>query len=353
MMSLFERALMSNQSSFPPVYSDPIEKASENLRQVIPLISKHKIPVNPANYAVWYEYVSGENHTLIDEINHRLAQNLPISTDYAQHLFEKYVLMDMPERLESTQNGLKLVVNNTLGNLHKTEADAAHSISELNNTKSLLNNCRDINELHNLVSDILASTQMLTKASNDLKQDLEKSSQEIARLKEELDTVKKESRTDALTGLLNRGAFNEELDIACQQPNTDMALALFDIDHFKKINDTYGHVLGDKVLQYFSGLLQKHAGDHHLVGRYGGEEMAMLLMNISFEEAKSISNNICVALAESRLKKKGQEEYINQITVSAGVSMLQTQDSPSSVTERADKALYQSKNNGRNQVTIL
>jgi diguanylate cyclase len=344
---------MSNQSSFPPVYNDPIQKASENLRQVIPLISKHKIPVNPANYAVWYEYVSGDNHTLVEEINNRLIQNLPISAEFAQHLFEKHVLMGMPERLESTNNGLKLVVDNTLGNLHKTEADAAHSISELNNTKSLLNNCRDINELHNLVSDILASTQMLTKASSDLKQDLEKSSLEITKLKEELNAVKEASRTDGLTGLLNRGAFNHELNEVCQRPKTDIALALFDIDHFKKINDTYGHVLGDKILQYFSSLLKKHAGENHLAARYGGEEMAMILMNISLEEAKSITDKICFALADSRLKKKGQDEYIHQVTVSAGISMLKTEDSPSNIIDRADKALYQSKNNGRNQVTVL
>lgn len=344
---------MSNQSSFPPVYNDPIQKASENLRQVIPLISKHQIPVNPANYAVWYEYVSGDNHTLVEEINNRLIQKLPISNEFTQHLFEKHVLMGMPERLESTNNGLKLVVDNTLGNLHKTEADAAHSISELNNTKSLLNNCRDINELHNLVSDILASTQMLTKASSVLKQDLEKSSQEIAKLKEELNAVKEASRTDGLTGLLNRGAFNHELNEVCQQSNTDIALALFDIDHFKQINDTYGHVLGDKILQYFSSLLKKHAGEDHLAARYGGEEMAMILMNISLEEATSITDKICLALADSRLKKKGQEEYINQVTVSAGVSMLKTEDSPSNIIDRADKALYQSKNNGRNRVTVL
>ncbi|MFT7414594.1 MAG: diguanylate cyclase [Methylophagaceae bacterium] len=344
---------MSNQSSYPPVYNDPIQKASENMRQVIPLISKHKIPVNPANYAVWYEYVSGDNHTLVEEINNRLIQNLPISTEFAQHLFEKHVLMGMPERLESTNNGLKLVVDNTLGTLNKTEADAAHSISELNNTKSLLNNCRDINELHNLVSDILASTQMLTKASSELKQDLEKSSQEIAKLKEELSEIKETSRTDGLTGLLNRGAFNDELNAICEQPNTDIALALFDLDHFKKINDTYGHVLGDKILQYFSGLLKKHAGEDHLVARYGGEEMAMILMNISLEEATSITEKISIALADSRLKKKGQEEYINQVTVSAGISMLKTEDSPSSIIDRADQALYQSKNNGRNQVTII
>jgi len=344
---------MSNQSSYPPVYSDPIQKASENMRQVIPLISKHKIPVNPTNYAVWYEYVSGDNHTLVKEINNRLVQNLPISVEFAQHLFEKHVLMGMPERLESTNNELKLVVDNTLGNLHKTEAEAAHSISELNNTKSLLNNCRDINELHNLVSDILASTQMLTKASSDLKQDLEKSSLEIVKLKEELNAVKEVSRTDGLTGLLNRGSFNHELNAICEQPNTNIALALFDLDHFKKINDTYGYVLGDKILQYFSGLLQKHAGKDHLAARYGGEEMAMILMNISIEEATSITEKIRVAFADSRLKKKGQEEYINQITVSAGLSMLKTEDSPSSILDRADQALYQSKNKGRNQVTIL
>lgn len=344
---------MHNQSSFPPVYNDPIQKASENLRQVLPLINKHKIPVNPANYAVWYEYVSGENRVLVDEINHRLSQKLPISAEFTQELFEKHVLMGMPDRLESTNNGLKLVVDNTLGNINKTEADAAHSISELNNSKSLLNNCRDINELHNLVSDILASTQMLTKASKDLKHDLETSSQEIAKLKAELESVKEASRTDGLTGLLNRGAFNLELNTLCENPKPNIALALFDLDHFKNINDTYGHVLGDKILQYFSGLLQKHAGENHLVARYGGEEMAMLLMDISLEEARSITDKIRVALADSRLKKKGKEEYIDQVTVSVGLSMLEAKDSPTSVIERADKALYKSKDQGRNQVNIL
>lgn len=344
---------MSKQSSFPPAYNDSVQKASENLRQAIPLISKQNIPINPANYAVWYEYVSGENHSLIDDIDNRLSQNLPITAEVAQRLFEKHVLMSMPERLESTNNGLKLVVDNTLGNLHKTEADAAHSISELNNTKSLLNNCRDINELHNLVSDILASTQMLTKASTDLKNDLERSSLEITKLKEELNAVKEASRTDGLTGLLNRRAFDDELDALCQNPQTNIALALFDIDYFKKVNDTYGHVLGDKVLQYFSSLLQKHTGQVHLAARYGGEEMAMILKNTSLEQTKAITNKICVALANSRLKKKGQEEYINQVTVSVGVSMLKLDDTIASITERVDQALYHSKNNGRNQVTVL
>lgn len=344
---------MNNQPSFPPTYRDPMQKASENLRQALPLINKHKIPVNPANYAVWYEYVSGENCLLVDEINARLSNNLPISAEFTQELFEKYVLMGMPERLESTNNGLKLVVDNTLGHINKTEADAAHSISELNNSKSLLNNCRDINELHNLVSDILASTQMLTKASEDLKQDLAKSSQEIAKLKAELEAVKEASRTDGLTGLLNRGTFNHELNAICEQPKTNIALALFDLDHFKNINDTYGHVIGDKILQYFSRLLQKHAGEDHLVARYGGEEIAMLLMDISLEEARSITDKIRQALADSRLKKKGKDEYIEQVTVSVGLSMLQQEDSPSSIIERADKALYYSKNQGRNQVNIL
>lgn len=343
---------MKNQPSFPPRYSDPMQKASENLRQALPLINKHKIPVNPANYAVWYEYVSGENSVLIDEINARLSNNLPISAEFTQELFEKHVLMGMPERLESTNNGLKLVVDNTLGHINKTEADAAHSISELTNSKSLLNNCRDINELHNLVSDILASTQMLTKASKDLKQDLENSSQEIAKLKAELEAVKEASRTDGLTGLLNRGAFNHELSAICEQPKSDIALALFDLDHFKNINDTYGHVIGDKILQYFSGLLQKHAGENHLVARYGGEEIAMLLMDISLEEARALTDKIRLALADSRLKKKGKEEYIEQVTVSVGLSMLQKEDSPSGIIERVDKALYRSKNQGRNQVTV-
>lgn len=343
---------MSGNKSFPPVYTELAQEASENLRQALPLINKYKTPVNPVNYAVWYEYVSGKNQALRDEIDQRLSCNAPITSQITQALFEKYVLFDMPERLESANNGIKLVVDNTISNINKAESTANECAAELSDTQSILNNCSDIGTLKAIVSSILANTQTLTNSSNDLKLELEQSSIEMARLKAELEQVKEIARVDGLTGLLNRSAFDKELQRLCNQSYEHLSLALFDLDHFKLLNDNFGHLLGDRVIQFFASLLKKYSGDEHIAARYGGEEMVVIIIGLSQQQAIEFVDSIRTDLSNSNLKQKNSDKSIGQITVSAGLSFLQLGDTPSSLIDRADRALYKAKHNGRNQVKI-
>lgn len=218
---------MSKVTSFPPVYEHEFQQASENLRRTLPLVNQHKTPVNPVNYAVWYEYVSGDNAELVSAIDTRLSKNQPITAEVTQYLYEKYVLMGMPERLNHTNNGLKLVVDNTLQNINRVEATATSCSSGLSQSQSLLEQCNDIQELKGLVTEILSNTQQLTQSSHELKSELVRSSQEIMKLREELEAVKQSARTDGLTGLLNRGTFNRELGLLCQDRDMTFSLALF------------------------------------------------------------------------------------------------------------------------------
>ena len=160
---------MSKVSSFPPVYEHEFQQASENLRRTLPLVNQHKTPVNPVNYAVWYEYVSGDNAELINAIDTRLQNKQPITAEITQSLYEKYVLMGMPERINHTNNGLKLVVDNTLENINRVEATATHCSSDLSQTQSQLESCSDVQELKKLVTQILSNTQQLTQSSMELK----------------------------------------------------------------------------------------------------------------------------------------------------------------------------------------
>jgi diguanylate cyclase len=340
-------------SAFPPVYTDPAQHASENLRRALPLINRHKTPVNPVNYAVWYEYVSGSNQQLNSAIDTRLSKDEPMTEEITQFLYEKYVLMGMPERIEKTNNGMRLIVDNTMSNINKAEAKADACTSGLNNSRSILEGINDVDELKGLITDILSQTEMLIESSQDLKQELVKSSQDMLALKAELEEVKKTAITDGLTGLLNRGAFNKELDKLCELPNQNASLILFDLDHFKRLNDTYGHLLGDKVIQFFAGILKKHGNETHPVARYGGEEMAMIVLDRTEEEVIQLAETIRETLANSNLKKKGSEEGIGQITVSIGISWKTPEDIPTTLIDRADQALYLSKANGRNQVNVL
>jgi diguanylate cyclase len=344
---------VSKASTFPPVYEDEFQKASENLRQALPLVNKFKTPVNPVNYAVWYEYVSGDNAELIDAIDTRLRKDEPITDDVTQYLYEKHVLMGMPERLEKTNTGLKVVVDNTLTNINKAEQTANTVNSGLTQSQNRLESCDDIQQLKGLVGEILDNTKTLTESSGELKSELERSTEEIMKLREELEAVKQSARIDGLTGLLNRGAFNKEIEELCEDGDISLSLALFDIDHFKKLNDNFGHLVGDKVLQYFSSIMLNHTDDLHLVARYGGEELAMIFLHSDLEEAFMICETIREKFANARLKKKGTQDSIGQVTVSVGISTLQAGDTPRSLIERADQALYKSKNDGRNCVNFF
>ncbi len=343
---------MSANKSFPPVYTDPAQQASENLRQVIPLVNKHKTPINPVNYAVWYEYVSGENQKLNNEINVLLSKKQLISSKITQSLYEKYVLQGMPERLEKANNGLSLVVDNTLENINKAESSTNDSIADLTSSQNTLDSYSDIDDLKTTVQNILTNTQTLLSNSHTLKQDLAQSSQEIEQLKRELAAVKEIAQTDALTGLLNRGALDKELSTLCQQAIRKAAVILFDLDNFKQVNDSFGHVIGDKILQFFSSILKEKAGKEHVAARFGGEEMVLILFDVSQQESIDIANTIRTQFSTSKLKQTKSGQKIGVLTVSAGISLFQIGDTPTSLIDRADQALYKSKESGRNQVQI-
>lgn len=344
---------MSRPTSFPPLYTDAFQQASENLRLALPLVNKHKTPINPVNYAVWYEYVAGHNTALIEEIDQRLSQNAPVTADLIQQLFEKYVLMNMPERISQTNEGLKLVVDNTISKISKAEQSADSCSQSLNQSQSKLAACHDSDDLKTLIDVILADTEKLAQTSVELKQELKRSSQQIEQLRAELKALKQSARTDSLTGLLNRGSLNKELGSLCKEGASNHALILFDIDHFKKINDSFGHLIGDKVLQYFASVLLQHCNAHRVAARFGGEEMAMLIKHCDIQTVTDTADIIRMTLANSRLKKKDDDGTIGQVTVSAGITMIRAGDTPSKVIDRADQALYQSKAQGRNRINLL
>lgn len=167
------------------------------------------------------------------------------------------------------------------------------------------------------------------------------------------DQLKHLSRTDRLTGLNNRGHWEEELKREYSRHRrygSTAALVMFDIDHFKKVNDTYGHQAGDKVIQAVADVVRNEARDTDIAGRYGGEEFVILLPDVDSAGAR---------LFAERLRQKTEAlavDYDGQripFTISLGVADLaQSSNDHQQLIEWADHALYQSKRNGRNQVTV-
>jgi diguanylate cyclase len=163
------------------------------------------------------------------------------------------------------------------------------------------------------------------------------------------------SRTDAMTGLNNRGfwqeCLNNEFKRFCRNPQP-RTLVIFDIDHFKKVNDTYGHHVGDEIIKGVSEIFLQTQRDTDISGRYGGEEFVIILTNVKETSAKIFSE---------RLRKKVEEfVYVDEeidlevkVTISLGLAELSLDDKdPTQWLNRADTALYEAKNAGRNQSVL-
>ncbi len=160
--------------------------------------------------------------------------------------------------------------------------------------------------------------------------------------------------TDGLTGLYVRRYFDlrmqEEFAQAARY-NRVFSMMLFDIDHFKKFNDTHGHQTGDSVLRQFAKLLQKNTRRSDICCRYGGEEMTVILPETSLQEASLLANKLCAIIRNHPFT--GAEDQELSVTTSIGVSVYGPEHTrPESMVQAADQALYQAKQLGRNRVEL-
>jgi diguanylate cyclase len=129
-----------------------------------------------------------------------------------------------------------------------------------------------------------------------------------------------------------------------------LSLVMFDIDHFKYFNDTYGHLTGDQVLRLVATSLKQTIKGQDITARYGGDEFAVLLPDTALRQALTVADHIRRAVMSKELKKKSTGEMLGRVTVSIGVSMLEPGDNTDSLIERADVCLYAAKRAGRNRV---
>lgn len=162
-----------------------------------------------------------------------------------------------------------------------------------------------------------------------------------------------ELTTDALTGVPNRRQMDEQLEeaihAATAQGGEPACLALADLDHFKRINDTYGHAVGDEVLKAFSQLLITSMRDTDRIYRYGGEEFLIFMNGVDLERAESILDRLREKISRYPLNIEGLPDSVH-ITVSFGIAEVIENEPLRALIRRADEALYQAKNGGRNRV---
>lgn len=335
-------------------YDDTLEKSSEYLRLALDHMGKHKIPVDPIHYSVWYEYVSGRNEELKNTIEGAISKAKDITPEFSRTLYERYVSNEHKVIIQKVREELHIVLDTLLAHMVDSGGQLARFGTMIQLYSQRLDDDLDAQGVRNVASDILSETKGIRNSGQTLKKHIVSSTQDIENLRKDLDRLKEEVDTDMLTGLKNRRylsrAFELEADNA-RRSCSSLSLLMIDIDHFKRINDNYGHIVGDRVLKTSAAMITECVKGRDTVVRFGGEEFIVLLPNTLLKGATVLAEQICSYFKNMNWKCKGTGQIIGQICVSIGVSQYRLGESLETFIDRADGALHLSKENGRCRVT--
>lgn len=330
-------------------YDDPTEKTSEWLRLAIAQMAKHEAAFHPVTYAVWYEYVSGRNESLQREIDHLTLNGRKLNEEITCRIFDKHVADLSLDKAERINGDLQRVLGSVAESTSHTDTQTARFSATLKSFGEELASDGS-GTLRESVGQVLQDTRQLQQALDHLKTRLVATRSEVDQLRGELDRVREEVLLDGLTGLMNRRGFDERIGTLSDTCG-NLSLVLVDIDHFKKVNDTYGHVFGDRVLRAVAEVLKATVKGRDVVARYGGEEFAALLPETAVDGARIVAQQLCEQVERTRIRRLSTAETIGAITISAGVTQWRAGESVAEFVQRADTALYASKAAGRNRVT--
>ncbi len=331
--------------------------ASKFAKQAIALLEQRNISPIPENYAVWFQYALGENEALIKEIDTIINNDLGFTKENNAYLYHKYIISNRNQKVldDATVNAQKILV------------EALHIVSDFSDeTKSynqdtdkylehISHEFGDNEDVKKVFKELIDATATLRKSGENISHKLEESTKEINLLRKNLQQVTIEAQRDFLTGVFNRKSFERLIDeqmLLTKENKSELCLLMIDVDHFKKFNDKFGHLLGDEVLKIVARTLTDTLKGRDVVARFGGEEFVVFLPETPIEGAVKVAEMIRSGIADKGLKRKDTGETFGSITVSIGVARFRhDDDSLLTLIKRADDALYLSKNEGRNRVT--
>ena len=240
----------------------------------------------------------------------------------------------------------------TIADLIQSHLDASgrysHSLAQADRSLPALATPEKVRAIVGL---LIEANEKMQRETAELSKNLEKSRSQVALLRFSLLEAQQAGMRDSLTALFNRRSFDLNLvkEIAeARARATELCLVMGDLDHFKKINDSFGHPFGDRVLKYFADLLTKNNRNGAVAARIGGEEFAIILPQTPLEAAVQLTDAIrCRLEAQQWMNAKNGKLFTN-ITASFGIVRLGDADDPEALLKRADAMLYEAKRAGRN-----
>ena len=334
--------------------ADDFRQAKELADLALANMAGHAVPPTPENYAVWYAYATGLLPELKRTIDILISNRQEFTPALNNELYSRFCDTGRHfNLLQETGGRLQYAVDQVMRFVKAASGDASAFGKTLDEYSSDLGGTPGDEELRALVSGLILETQRMAERNRSLEDRLTQSSGEIAELRQNLEVVRREALTDALTGIPNRKFFETRLREAARdamETGEAVSLLIADIDHFKQFNDTYGHQLGDQVLRLVARTLTDSVKGRDTPARYGGEEFAIILPQTRLKDAVSLAEQIRRTIMRRRIIRKTNGDDFGTITLSIGVSCYRPGEQLLEMVRRADAALYGAKRGGRNRV---
>ena len=334
-------------------FPEEVREAAALLKQAVPLMVRHDIPPTPVHYALWYTYSRGREPELNQRLERILEDFDSFPNEAAHKLFREYIIAgELEEARTGQQQVIELVddmesgVSRSVAGSLAYQASLSHGLAALHEPV--------IDDLPSVLNDLQHSTLQMQQQQEHFLSRLQQAQHEIRHLRTQLDKAQRAATLDSLTQVFNRHAFTRLLEQALQKETDGLALVMLDIDHFKQFNDQYGHPLGDRVLQHVGQLLRELLPPQGIAARYGGEEFCVVLRDCnSMQQLHAFAEKLRQKIQALRVRVRSTDKLLDSISASFGLALAKPKDDVESFITRADDALYQAKNAGRNQVYPL
>jgi diguanylate cyclase len=340
---------MTKQKSFNLM--ERYQKNNDVAVQTRKQIEGLKLQLNPIHYSIMYEYFIN----IDPAFNKRIEESLETQTyddETAEILYTELISQFINLKIPTAEVGELL--SSLILELNTWNESSQYKQAVITEEVDFIvkQNLPD-KVIKRIEAVVIPTLQDFFKDADMLQKCVIESEAEIKQLKEERLQANNLARTDELTGIPNRRGFNSFIEHVSEEAietQSSFALIIFDLDFFKTINDTYGHLIGDSTLRYVVKLLASETKGRDYIARIGGEEFAVVLPNTDYSAALKVANNIRHEISVKKLKVKSHKQPL-QVSVSGGVAMYQMNENLESFVHRADSALYHAKNHGRNRFT--
>lgn len=334
------------------------DKAIGIATEAFSLMETYRTAPIPKAYEIFYGYACNNPPNLVERVDAAVAATgtLDMHQVYAIHTDMFAYPKNMQEAHEQTSDELDAELSSILKTVAAQIDSSGAYAKTLDSASEGLASTDSATALKKTIAVLVRENKKARLEAERLAISLEASQQSINDMRENLAKAREAGLRDPLTGLYNRRHFDQQLPQALKRAREEgesLSLCMADIDHFKSLNDTFGHPAGDAVLRVVGAMLAENVKGRDTAVRYGGEEFVLVLPQTTADGAASLVDKIRRQLERKKLVLRDTSQALGKITASFGVAELHPDDTPETLVARADECLYAAKNAGRNRVEVV